>query len=349
MPIFQVDPDWPKLPNNWVLGTVSAIAIDKRDHVWILHRPRSVKQGQAAPAVVELDANGGFVRAWGGDSKEFEWPSNEHGITVDYKDNIWIGGNGVTDDMVLKFTIDGKFIKQFGARGKSTGNNDTRNFNRPADIAVYSKTNEMFIADGYGNRRLVVIDADTGAFKRMWGAFGRPPDSLPPAGAPGAARGRGARPVDTEGEGSPTLGNPVHAVKVSNDGLVYLADRTNRRIQVFTPDGKYITQVFVNRGKEPHASAAGLAFSPDPQQTFLYVADLGHNRLVVLNRKTLQPLYQFGGLGSKPGEFNQPHHLAVDSKGNLYTAEVNPGNRAQKFVFKGMSPVQPANALPPVQ
>jgi DNA-binding beta-propeller fold protein YncE len=361
MPVFQVDSTWPNLPNNWVMGVVSAVAVDGRDHVWILHRPRTVAEnlkGRAAPPVLEYDADGRFVNAWGGDAQGYDWPATEHGIFIDPKNVVWIGGSGIGDDMLLKFTTQGKFIRQFGARGQSKGNADPKNVNRPADVFVYAKTNEVFIADGYGNRRVIVLDADTGAFKRMWGAFGKPPDDAPPAGAPGATGGgrgaegaRGATPpapapaLDTEGEGSPRFSNPLHAIEISNDGLVYVADRQNRRVQVFTTDGKYVTQGFVNRAGPAAGSAAGLAFSRDPQQQFLYVSDLGNSHVAVLNRKTLQVLYQFGSRGSAPGDFQAPHLVAVDSKGNLYTAEVNPGNRAQKFVFKGMAATPPANAL----
>lgn len=351
MPIFEVDTSWPSLPNNWVLGIVSSVATDRRDHVWILHRPRTVPENQrahAAPPVLEFDAGGKFVRAWGGDAPGHDWPVTEHGITIDSRDTIWIGGSGITDDFLLKFTNDGKFLKQFGAKGQSKGNADQKNVNRSADTFVYAKTNEAFVADGYGNRRVIVLDADTGAFKRMWGAFGNPPDNDPPAGAPGAATPP-AGPLDTEGQGSQRFGNPVHAVKISNDGLVYVADRSNRRVQIFTPDGKYVNQVFINRAGPGTGSAAGLGFSPDAQQQFLYVSDLGNSHMAVLNRKTLHVLYQFGVRGTKPGDFQAPHHLAVDSKGNLYTAEVNPGNRAQRFVFKGLSATPPPNALTAAQ
>jgi hypothetical protein len=350
MPVFQVDPSWPKLPNNWVVGTVSSVAVDRRDHVWILHRPGTVSanlKAQAAPPVVEFDANGAFVNAWGGAGQGYDWPLTEHGITVDYKDVVWIGGSGVTDDMLLKFTTQGKFLKQFGAKGQSKGNADRTNVNRSADVFVYEKTNEAFVADGYGDRRVIVFDADTGAFKRMWGAFGNPPDADPPSTAAGGPPAPAT--LDTDGPGSPAFSNPVHALKISNDGLVYVADRSNRRVQVFTPDGKYVTQVFINRGGPSNGSAAGLGFSPDAQQQFLYVSDLGNSHVVVLDRPTLRVLYQFGIRGAKPGEFQSPHHLAVDSKGNLYTAEVNPGNRAQKFLFTGMSATAPPNALTAAQ
>jgi DNA-binding beta-propeller fold protein YncE len=330
-----------------VLGVVSSVTVDRHDNIWILHRPRTVAENaraQAAPPVLEFDNGGTFVRAWGGDGAGFDWPITEHGITVDDRDVVWIGGSGVKDDMYLKFTIEGRFIKQFGARGKSMGNRDQVNLNRAADLFVSRKTNEAFVADGYGNRRVIVFDSETGAFKRMWGAFGNPPDDQAPSTA-----GAGPPPppqLDTEGQGSPTFSNPVHAIKISNDGLVYVADRSNRRVQVFNTDGKYVNQVFINRAGPSNGSAAGIAFSPDPDQRFLYVCDLGNSHIVVLDRKSLGVLYQFGSRGTRPGEFQTPHHLAVDSKGNLYTAEVNPGNRAQRFAFKGLSPTPPPNATP---
>jgi len=363
MPVFEPDPSWPKLPNNWVVGVVSSVAVDRQDHVWILHRPRTVPEGmkdRAAPPVLEFGADGQYVNSWGGPAQGYDWPDNEHGITVDSKDIVWIGGSGATstptprsDDMLLKFTKSGKFLMEIGGRTQNHGNADTKNLNRPADAFYYSKTNEVFVADGYGNQRVVVFDADTGAFKRMWGAFGNVAEDVPPAPARGTARGgggRGAAPVlDTEGPGSQQFSSPVHSVKISNDDLLYVADRPNRRIQVFTPAGKYVTQAFINRAGPSNGSVAGLAFSPDPQQQFLYVADYGNSHVLVLNRKTLQVLYQFGGLSAKPGDFRGPHHIAVDSKGNLYVAEVAPGNRAQKFLLKGMSPTPPANALTPAQ
>jgi hypothetical protein len=192
MPVFEVDPSWPKLPNNWVTGVVSSVTVDRRDHVWILHRPGTVQEqqkAQAAPPVLEFDPNGKFLNAWGGPAQGYDWPGTEHGIFVDHKDIVWIGGSGIGDDMLLKFTNQGKFLKQFGARGQSKGNADSKNVNRSADVFVHPKTNEAYVADGYGNRRVIVLDAETGAFKRMWGAFGKPPDDAPPAGAPGAGVG----------------------------------------------------------------------------------------------------------------------------------------------------------------
>jgi len=358
MPVFAVETTWPKLPNNWVVGIVSAISVDQHDNVWILHRPRSVPEelrARSAPPVLEFDADGRFVQSWGGPGDGYDWPDNEHGIFIDDKDNVWITGsgaaNGRSDDMVIKFTNQGKLVMQIGHRSQSKGNADAENLRQPADVFVYSKTNEVFVADGYGNRRVVVYDAATGAFKRMWGAFGnRPEDEAPtPGGGRGGRGAQPAAPVDAEGPGSPQFGNRVHAVEISNDGLLYLADRANRRVQVFTPDGKYLTQVFINRTLSPDGSAAGLALSPDPEQKFLYVADYNNSHLLVLDRRSLEVLYQFGMRSEKPGDFRGPHEISVDSKGNLYVAEVSPGNRAQKFVLKGMSPTPPPNALTAAQ
>jgi len=240
IPTFQVEPNWAKIPNGWVLGQVSSVAVDRRDHVWVLQRPTTLEPEEAsmaAPPVLEFDPEGNFVQAWGGPSPEYPWPESEHGIFVDYKDFVWIGGNGPRDQ-VLKFTMAGELVMQIGQPGESTGNLDTANLSRPADQWVHPPTNEVFIADGYGNRRVIVYDADTGAFKRMWGAFGNPPTDgeVDPAWT-----------TEMEGDGPPHFSPPVHAARVSNDGLVYVSDRGGKRVQVFTIDGTYVSQVFIGR------------------------------------------------------------------------------------------------------
>jgi hypothetical protein len=346
MPPYEVDPAWPPaLPNGWVMGDASAVAVDRRDHVYILHRPRTLpahSKAHGAPAVVEFDAAGKFVNAWGGPGPRYDWPDTEHGITVDYKDRVWIGGNNpiaqvrltpASDDMLLLFTTKGKFLKQIGGRDRSKGDKDTANPKEPADVFVYQKKNEAFVADGYGNRRVWVIDAETGAFKRMWGAFGNTPEDPPPAppAPPPGSPAPAAPKLETEGPGPQQFGI-VHSVKVSNDGLVYVADRGNRRVQIFTIDGKYQKQLFINREGPSGATAAGLAFSPDAAQKLLYVADFGNGKVVVVDRLSLEVLGSIGTRGAEPGQFQNLHHIAVDSKGTLYTAEVAPGRRFQKFV-----------------
>ena len=357
-PVFELDTTWPPpLPNQWVFGLVSKISVDQHDNVWIIHRPRSVPpEKTSAPPVVEFDATGKFVQAWGGDGAGYDWPGNEHNIFVDHKDRVWISGTAAGargDDMILEFTTDGKFVKELGGRNTTHGNKDTVNVNRPGDLWVSPKTDELYVADGYGNSRVIVYDAETLAFKRMWGAFGKPPqegfntgNSGEPGEAPTGGRTRGAAPaLDTEGPGSPTFASPVHSVLVSNDDIVYVCDRSNRRVQLFTPDGKYLMQFFLNRAGPAGGSAVGLAFSRDKEQRFLYVGDYGNSHIAVVDRKKLDILYQFGKRGPEPGNFQGTHHIATDSKGNLYVAEVAPGARAQRFLLKGTSSMVPPNAL----
>jgi hypothetical protein len=339
------------------MGVVSAVDVDKDDNVWILHRPLDVPEDQknrVAPPVLQFDSTGKFLQAWGGPNKDYVWPRREHALYVDDKDNVWIagtwrpqGGPGTgradEDDTVLKLTTTGKLVMQIGAPGASRGATDTRNTYGAADLFVYHKTNELIVADE-GNLRVMVFDADTGAFKRMWAAFGRPPVDPPRGGGPAPEPVAGAPPkpvLDTEGPGPPQWGN-THGARVSNDGLLYVADRANRRVQVFTLDGKYVNQMFINRAGPGEVSASGLEFSADPEQRFLYVSDFGNEHLVVVERKSLEVQYQFGKEGTAPGDFRGIHYLAVDSRGNLYVTEVAPGNRLQKFLFKGL-------ATPPTQ
>jgi len=332
-PAFEADPAWPAVPNNWVLGDVSSIAVDAHDNVWILHRPRNVpadQRSKAAPAVIKFDRTGRFVTAWGGPAAGYDWPEREHGIYVDQDDAVWISGNngygtppppGNSDDMLLKFTTAGKLLLQIGHSGRSTGNADTGNVRQAADMFLYRPSNELFVADGYGNHRVIVFDAKTGAFKRMWGAFGKTPQT------PGPPQ-RQADPLQ-----APQFGL-VHAIKVSNDGLVYVADRANKRVQVFTVKGEYRQQVPIGADTAAAQTAAGLALSPDPAQRFLYVADLGNSLIEIFDRQAMQPISSFGSSGNAPGQFATLHHIAVDSRGNIYTAEINRNKRAQKFTLK---------------
>src|SRR5439155_17933529 len=251
IPRFEVDPSWPKLPSKWVWGQVSSVSIDAQGHAWILQRPTTVRadqkaKGMAAPPVLEFDEAGNFLQAWGGPGQGYDWPETEHGIYADPKGFIWLGGNGRTDHHLVKFTRDGKFVMQIGRKGESKGNKDTQNVKQAADTFYHAPTNELFVADGYGNKRIVVFDADTGKFKRMWGAFGNEPlDNVPEP--PKVPENQRIPAKEISGNGPEQFVRPVHAARVSNDGMVYVSDRGGRRVQVFTFDGKYVTKVFIDR------------------------------------------------------------------------------------------------------
>ncbi|MDA1184437.1 MAG: hypothetical protein O2930_07315 [Acidobacteria bacterium] len=332
-PMFEVDATWPTIPNDWQFGQVASVAVDAEDHVWVLQRPGTLgpeEQERAAPPVLEFDQGGTLVQAWGGPGEGYQWPTSEHGVYVDPKGYVWIGGNGESDHQILKFTRTGEFVMQIGRAGQSQGNGDTGNLNRPADAFVHADTNELFVADGYGNRRVIVFDADTGSFKRMWGAFGNvPSDEAPDPALP-----------DEDPEGAPQFVQPVHAARVSHDGLVYVSDRGGKRVQVFTLDGTYVTQEFIGREcVAPECgngtTAASTAFSTDPAQQFLYVGNRSQAKVMVFDRRTLTLLDSFGQWGSAPGDFGTLHHMAADSSGNLFVTEVTPlapqNRRVQKF------------------
>lgn len=336
-PEFEVDPSWPTIPNDWVLGEVTSVSVDRNDDVWVLHVPQSIpadRRANAAPPVLQFDTSGNLLRSWGGPVNGAAWLGREHGIFVDANDFVWLGGRagwprattpGVSDDMIMKFTMDGDLVMQIGRSGQSTGNLDTENVHQATDVFVDTQANEIYAADGYGNKRVIVFDSETGAFKRMWGAFGNPP---PPTFAPNAPMPQ----PQTTPEGPPEFGLP-HAIKVSNDGVVYLADRINNRIQMFTREGEFLEQVRVtNESSDVVPVPAGFAFSPDPAQQFLYVVDSGAMRVVIFDRQAMTQIGAVGSRGASAGEFDIVHHIAVDSKGNLYTAEIVNNWRAQKFV-----------------
>ena len=329
VPQFRVDPFWAsELPNNWILGQVSGLAVDNQDHVWIVHRPQTLDARQRgeegmccvpAPPVIEFDPNGNVMRSWGGPSDSYEWPQSEHGIHVDNQDNVWIGGNGSGDAHVLKFTADGEFLLQIGRAGQSTGSNDTENLGRPASIEVDPTASEVYIADGYGNRRLIVFDSSTGEYRRHWGAYGEQPDDMDlPA-------------YDPTSEPIRHFRSPVHGIAIANDGLVYVADRTNNRIQVFQKNGQFVTEAFVRPETLGSGSVSGVTLSQDDDQQWLFVPDGTNNVVWIVDRSSLEVVDYFGRLGKNAGQFYRLHNLAIDSRGNLYTTEVNVGQRLQKF------------------
>jgi hypothetical protein len=340
-PQFEVDPLWPKpLPNNWLLGWTIGVWADEQDNIWVIHRgasglhnnergaelnPPIAECCRTAPPILVFDKDGNLIRSWGGPGDGYEWPSSNHGVHVDYKGNVWIGGNGEKDAQVLKFTKDGKFLMQVGHFGGNKGSNDSENFGRPAKIWVDPKTNEAYIADGYLNKRVAVIDADTGKMKRFWGAYGNKPDDT------------NLGPYDPSAPPAQQFRNPVHCIERSNDGLLYVCDRANDRLQVFTPEGKFVKEAFFAKNTKGAGSVWDFTFSKDPEQKFLMLADGQNERVRVLLRDTLEELTSFGDGGRQPGQFYGVHSITSDSKGNLYTTETYEGKRVQKFIYRGIA------------
>ena len=334
VPQYEVDPYWPKpLPENWIIGQVAGVAVDRRNNVWIVHRPRSLTERETgaaqdppiaeccfpAPPVLQFDPDGHVVRAWGARDGE-RWPVTEHGLYVDGDDNVWTGGINDEDHVIFKSTADGERLLTIGQWGETGGSNDKRLLGRAADVAVDEEANEAYIADGYANRRVVVFDAETGAYKRHWGAYGEAPhdDQLPP--------------YDPDGEVLRSFRSPVHAVRISNDGLVYTADRTNNRVQVFRKNGEFVAESFFATRTLAMGAVWDLEFSPDPEQTYLYVPDGTNMKVWILTRRDLQVVGAFGHPGRLAGYFEWVHSLAGDANGNLFTGEVNTGKRLQRFV-----------------
>lgn len=350
VPLFEPDPLWSQaLPNRWVTGAVGGVAVDSHDNLWVFHRPASIPDGEKAasltppqaeccipaPPVLQFAPDGRFLQAWGGPGQGYEWPTTEHGIFVDDDDNVWLSGSAKEDNQILKFTRTGQFLMQIGHAGKNTGSNDLENLGGPAGLFVYAKTRELFVADGYFNHRVIVFDANTGAYKRHWGAYGNKPDD---------AYTFPARAQLLQGPPPPQFNNPVHSVSVSNDGLVYVADRTNNRLQVFELDGTFSKEVFIVRNTlQAEGTVHHFALSPDEEQRFLYVVDGSNKAIRVLDRQSLEIVANVGGhAGHNAREFFHVHSAAVDSKGNLFIGEVNTGQRYYRYAFKGMGPVAPS-------
>ena len=350
---FQVEPFWPReLPNNWIIGQVSGVAVGPNDHIWIVHRPRSLTTREAgavqtpplsqccvpAPPVIEFDQDGNVVRAWGGSGSGGApyWPQTEHGIHVDAAGNVWIASNGRPDHVVLKFSGEGRFLLQIGRAGETGGSNDTARLGQPTAVFADVPANEVYVADGYRNRRVIVFDATTGRYKRHWGAYGRRPvDSDSVAYDPAVASMW--RP-DYDTAAAPPQFITVHGVTVSRDGLVYVADRVNNRIQVFRKDGTFVREAFLARATRAMGSVWDVALSRDSAQAFLYVPDGTNMKVWILRRDDLSVVGSFGRGGRQAGQFGWIHNLAVDARGNLYTGEVDIYKRVQRFSPRAPGP-----------
>ena len=346
-PMFEVDPLWPQpLPNHWLLGSTIGVDVDTQDHVWIVHRASTLASNETpaisdppfaedccapAPPVLEFDADGNLVGHWGGPGEGYDWPSSNHGVTIDHMDNVWVGGNGGGDSHALKFTRDGQFLLQVGVAGRAPDSLSLDSFGRIAKISVDGDANEIYFADGYGNKRVAVVDADTGDVKRFWGAYGNEPDDSH---------------AERYAPGGPMLQqfmSPVHCAEVSSSGLIYVCDRAHDRIQVFQKDGTFVDEMLVMPNTTGSGAAWDIDFSQDAEQAYIYLADGVNQRIHIIDRENLEHLTSFGDGGRQPGQFFGAHSIATDSAGNIYTTETYEGKRVQKFIYKGMGPVTTMN------
>ncbi|MCI5107927.1 MAG: hypothetical protein MRY76_14550 [Pseudomonadales bacterium] len=352
-PHFLVDPLWPKpLPNHWVQGNTIGVDVDDRDHIFIVHRDSENMFGgiteiglyegvseccTPAPPIIEFDQEGNMINAWGGpvEGAPYVWPSSNHGIEVAPNGDVWIGGNGGGDSHVLVFTRDGEYIRTIGNPGQPVDSNSTTHYGRVAEIAIDPAGEEAYFADGYTHKRVAVVDVATGAFKRYWGAYG-------------------STTIDDEADDTYTPGQPgpdvfrgpVHCAEPSNDGLVYVCDRGADRVQVFRTDGTFVREAIYNPATLAQGSTWDIAFSPDEDQEFIYLADGQNHKVSIIDRESLEVLYTFGDGGRQPGLFYAPHSIATDSDGNIYTTETYEGKRVQKFLYQGMRPVTQRDRAP---
>ena len=339
IPMFQVDPSWPKeMPNLWILGSVTSVFVDSKNHVWITHLPETLTPEETsavqdppigeccvpAPVVIEFDADGNVVQGWGDPSTQdvSEFPRNAHGLFIDHNDHVWIGT--FRHHRVMKFTRSGQLLMTIGEYDNNRGSNDTNFLGGPAGIWVDPEDNEVFIADGYRNRRVVVYDGDTGDYLRHWGAYGEVPDDSYSYAQEGP-------------EGSPPLQfSTVHGVVGANDGLIYVADRRGNRIQVFQQNGEFVMEKIIAPETLASGSAFVIALSPDDNQEWLYLADGTNHKVWILHRKDLEIVGQFGRGGRQVGQFLRPHGMGIDSHGNLYVGEASTGRRVQKFTVSAV-------------
>jgi len=333
---FDVDPSWPQtFPDNWILGQVTGLHVDNRDHVWVVHQSVVLSEAEAgasldppiseccvpAPPVLEIDSEGRVVQGWGGPGEGYFWPSSPHGVFVDHEDNVWIGTNSF--HQIMKFTRDGRHLMTIGEPEVNGGSNAPDRLGGPAAVFRYPGSDEIFVADGYRNRRVVVYDANTGEYLRHWGAYGQQPDDDYRRGE----RGADAPPAEQFAT--------VHGIVGSHDGLLYVADRSNNRVQVFHTDGTFVTERLVAPATLASGSSFSVGLSPDADQTYLYLADGTNHKVWILRRADLEIVGSFGRGGRQVGQFIRVHNLGVDSQGNVYTGEAADGRRVQRFVPSG--------------
>lgn len=354
IPTFEADPKWPVLPGGWQWGQVIGIFADSRGHVWTSNRGR----------ITEWDPQGKQLQSWDARGPDGKW-STIHGLFVDHNGFVWT--NARESHLTVKFTRTGEVALVIGKFDQTGGSNDTALMGRPSEIWVDPADNEVFVADGYGNRRIVVFDGATGRYLRHWGAYGKPPVDPPARGGRGAGgSGRGEASTEVPAAPPPQFRTP-HGIIGSRDGLIYLADRANNRIQVFRQNGEFVREKILRPHCGPEEKAAwtpkracgneaafSIGFSHDTPQTYMYIADGGSHFITVVRRSDLEVVDEFGGPGVDTGQLGRPHNLTVDPSGNIFVAEaagpkvkhptsgaeVDAGFRAQKFTFKGTRPAK---------
>jgi len=353
-PQYRVDPFWPKpLPNRWSMQQVTGISVDSMGHVWFLNRGNAPEQDEIGgdgnpfpvlccvrgPELIELDQEGNVLNAWGGPGYP-SWPTGLQTVIADTKGFVWISGTNAQDSIV-KYTRDGKVVWDFGHRPPAEAgmmpenNQETNVLINKGRFQLDEVANELFIIQ---QKRVLVYDASTGAYKRGWGGHGMSLSEITNDPIP-SYKWTGGPPPDEK-----NFVPELHFIEISRDRRVYIGERGQNRIQVFTTEGKWLQDIAVSpntpaRGCGGVASVKGspcgttykLAISKDPQQKYLFVAD-GHNFVIwILDRQSGKTLGHFGGNGRLAGQLHFPNAVAIDTRGNIYTGEVDTGKRIQKF------------------
>jgi DNA-binding beta-propeller fold protein YncE len=321
---FEVDPSWPKpLPEGWITGQLGGVCADSHDHIVVVNRrditAEEAETSQQAPPIIMFDSAGSVIASWGDPNVV---PHSIHGCAFDPDNNVWVGGND--DGIIQKYSHEGKLLTQIGTRGKFDSSDGTskgasqnashERFFNPAGIAIDPANGDIYVADGYGNRRVAVFDKN-GKFLRQWGRQASEEEAR--AGAGGA------------------FIRIVHCIAIGNDGLVYVCDRQGDRVQVFDKTGKFQRNIWIKTGTptlpDPRGTAWWVAFSRDARQQYMYVMN-GRNEVVhILDHESGKILASFGRPGHQLGNFIHGHTMAVDSRGNIYVAETDWGRRVQRF------------------
>ncbi len=347
------------LPNQWLLGEVGGISVDGQGHIWVIQRPWTVSGRELgaveggseccrpAPPIIEFGSEGNVVQAWpelrqffaepgtpagqgnrvGGQGETLweatngpgygEWGRREHTVYIDYDDFVWVTLD--ESHLIYKFTRNGEHLLTIGEEGVTGGSNDINHLGRPAGLVVDPETNELFVADGYTNKRVIVFDGETGEYRRHWGAYGNIPEDV-------------QLEFDPDAEPPRQFVGPVHGIDLSRDGLVYVSDRRANRIQVFERDGTFVQEGFVSRETRDLGTAYGVAVSKDAGQRWVFVNDGSNNKIWILRRSDLEVVGSFSSYGRQGGQVMSAHSMAVDQDGNIYVGETR-GRRVQKFAL----------------